>query len=121
MREERQSCERVAAFWTLGALISLVAFGILFFRLKPAFGQADIENGKAVYTQKCASCHTLDPAPAHGANGPTLLGVAGRPAGSVEGWDFSQALRDSKIMWTEENLNKWLTDPEALCRERRCL
>jgi cytochrome c2 len=92
---------------------SLLAFGIMSVWPKSAFAQADVENGKTVYTQKCASCHTLEPAPAHGTNGPSLLGVVGRMAGSVEGWDFSPALRDSKVTWTGENLNKWLTDPEA--------
>jgi cytochrome c len=49
----------------------------------------------------------------HGLLGPNLVGVVGRTAGTVQGWDFSQALKDSKVVWTEENLNKWLTDTTA--------
>jgi cytochrome c len=75
--------------------------------------QADVGNGLTVYNQKCAACHTLEPAPAHGSKAPTLMGVVGRTAGTVAGWEFSSALRASGIVWTEENLNKWLTDPDA--------
>jgi cytochrome c len=37
----------------------------------------------------------------------------GRTAGTVAGWDFSAALKNSTTVWTEENLNKWLTDSTA--------
>lgn len=98
--------------------LSLLAVGALaasltLFCITSAFAQADVANGQVAYNQKCAGCHTMDPAPAHGPSGPSLLGVVGRNAGTVAGWDFSPALRDSKVVWTEDNLNKWLTDPEA--------
>jgi cytochrome c len=58
--------------------------------------------------------------PAHGAKGPSLMDVVGRTAGSIRGWDFSPALRASGLefhprpkpylVWTEANLDKWLTD-----------
>ena len=54
---------------------------------------------------KCASCHTLT---AEGGNkaGPTLHGLFGRRAGSVAGYPYSPALRESTIVWTEETVDR---------------
>ena len=38
----------------------------------------------------------------------------GRVAGSVKSFDYSDALKESKIPWNEEFLEKWLTDPDQL-------
>jgi cytochrome c len=75
--------------------------------------QADPAGGKVLFEQKCASCHTVSPDLAHGLLGPNLVGAAGREAGTVSGWDFSDALKQSKVVWTDENLHKWLTDSMA--------
>ena len=72
--------------------------------------QADPAAGKVLFEQKCASCHTVSADLEHGLLGPNLVGVVGRTAGTVDKWDFSAALKDSKVVWTEENLQKWLTD-----------
>ena len=50
--------------------------------------QADPPSGEKVFSQKCASCHTVTPDLAHGLLGPNLVGVVGRKAGTVAGWDF---------------------------------
>jgi cytochrome c2 len=75
--------------------------------------QADPAAGQTVFNQKCASCHTVTDDLAHGLLGPNLVGVSGRTAGTMAGWDFSTALKDSKVIWTDENLQKWLTDSAA--------
>jgi cytochrome c len=46
--------------------------------------------------------------------GPRLGGVYGRTAGTIESFQYSDALKKSGIKWTEENLEKWLTDTEKL-------
>ena len=76
--------------------------------------QGDPAAGETLFSQKCASCHSVSSDMAHGLLGPNLVGVAGRAAGTVPGWDFSAALKESKLSWTDENLHKWLTDPPAL-------
>ena len=78
-----------------------------------AGAQADPAAGETVFAQKCASCHSVEADLTHGLLGPNLVGVVGRPAGTVAGWEFSAALKDAKITWTEENLGKWLTDSTA--------
>lgn len=90
-----------------------VAVGLTCLGVAGAFAQADPAAGQGVFGQKCASCHTVTPDLAHGLLGPNLVGVIGRTAGTMAGWDFSPALKDSKVIWTEENLGKWLADSTA--------
>jgi cytochrome c len=90
-----------------------VAVGLTVLAVSVVGAQGDPAAGQAVFDQKCASCHSVAADLTHGLLGPNLVGVVGRPAGTVAGWDFSPALKDSKVIWTEENLNKWLTDTTA--------
>jgi cytochrome c2 len=94
-------------FGALAASLTLVC-------AKPAFAQADPVAGQTVFNQKCTNCHTVTADPGQAPKGPNLIGVIGRTAGTAPGWDFSPALKASGLVLTEENLNKWLLDPEAL-------
>jgi len=104
------SCKRNAVKAFRRALFGL---GIAFLAVTGLSAQADPANGKVLFEQKCASCHTVSPDLVHGLLGPNLVGAAGRTAGTVDGWDFSDALKQSKVVWTDENLHKWLTDSTA--------
>ncbi len=70
----------------------------------------DANKGKRVFTQ-CMSCHAV----AEGQNraGPSLYGIVGRPAGSVERFRYSRANADSGIVWTEDSLFAYLENPQA--------
>lgn len=75
-------------------------------------GSADQASGPAVppaVFARCSVCHSVEPA--ENRAGPTLAGVIGREAGKVEGANYSPAMRDSGITWTEENLAQYLVDP----------
>lgn len=63
-----------------------------------------------VYAARCSGCHSED---AHRV-GPLHRGVVGRRAGALADFDYSPALRDSKLLWTRATLAAWLADPEAL-------
>jgi len=65
-------------------------------------------GGKALFEKRCGGCHALD----RDKEGPRLRGVYGRAAGAVESFQYSEALKKSGLKWTEENLNKWLTDTD---------
>ncbi|MCH9852846.1 MAG: cytochrome c family protein [Alphaproteobacteria bacterium] len=69
-------------------------------------GQARALDGAKVF-KRCMACHTVD-----GKNkiGPSLLGVVGRAAGTVKGFKYSKAMKESGIVWTEENLDQYLTN-----------
>lgn len=69
-----------------------------------------VERGAALYTAHCSSCHSADQ---HG-DGPAHRGVVWRRAGALKDFDYSPALRASKILWTRATLKAWLSDPEAL-------
>jgi cytochrome c len=97
-----------------GLIFGALALSLALAWVVSASAQADVANGQTQFNQKCANCHSLSADPAHGAMGPNLMGVIGRTAGTIEGWNFSPALKESKLVLTEENLSKWLTDPEAL-------
>lgn len=71
---------------------------------------AQAQDGARVYNQ-CKACHSLDA----GVNrvGPSLAGIGGRAAGTAEGFRFSDAMKDSGIVWTEETLDAYLADPRG--------
>ena len=46
--------------------------------------------------------------------GPSLYGVVGRKAGSVPGFNYSNSVKDSGIVWDEATLDKWITNPGAV-------
>ena len=91
-----------------------VAVGLALLAGSRVSAQGDPASGETLFSQKCASCHSVTPDMAHGLLGPNLVGVVGRAAATVQGWDFSAVLKESKLIWTDENLTKWLTDPPAL-------
>ena len=75
----------------------------------PAGAQARAD-AKALFEKRCGGCHALD----RDKEGPRLGGVYGRTAGSLNSFEYSDALKKSKIKWAEDTLDKWLTDTEKL-------
>jgi cytochrome c len=69
----------------------------------------DVQHGKELYESRCTACHSLD----HSRIGPAHRGVFGRHAAQVAGFDYSPALRRTKVIWTARSLDRWLTNPEA--------
>jgi cytochrome c len=73
-------------------------------------GVGDATRGKAVFEKRCTGCHALNA----DREAPRLAGVFGRKAGSVTGFAYSAALKNSGITWNEATLEKWLTDSDAM-------
>jgi cytochrome c len=76
----------------------------------PLVRAADVEKGKAVFEQ-CAACHSLDGTGDY--DGPTLNGVIGRKAGSLEDYRYSAAMKRSDVVWDAVTLDKYVGDPQA--------
>ena len=76
----------------------------------PAAPAGNAERGAQVYENRCTGCHALD------ANrvGPAHRGVVGRRAGTASGFEYSDALRASRLVWSEALIQRWLANPEAL-------
>lgn len=72
--------------------------------------QGDAARGKAVFEKRCTGCHALN----QNREGPRLLGVYGRTAGSVDGFGYSDALKNSHVVWNDAMLERWLIDTGAL-------
>lgn len=68
----------------------------------------DVASGKAGFAQ-CTACHSID-----GSNGvgPSLLGVAGRKAGSFPGFRFSRAMKGASTVWDAKTLEAYIADPQ---------
>lgn len=77
-----------------------------------AAAQADSLTGEQLYDIVCSACHSLAHAPDHHI-GPPLGGLLDRPAGAVEGYRYSEALRNSGWRWSLPTLLAWLADPDT--------
>jgi cytochrome c len=66
--------------------------------------------GKKVFV-KCMACHVVT----QGQNrvGPSLYGIVGRPAGSIAGFNYSPANKNSGITWTEDVMFAYLKNPQS--------
>lgn len=60
----------------------------------------------------CKACHQVGEKAKNGV-GPILNGVVGRPAGSIEGFKYSDAMKNSGITWDEAALDEYLKDPKG--------
>lgn len=76
----------------------------------PVFAQ-DISAGERSFN-KCRACHQLGVTAKNGV-GPKLNGLFGRPAGSVDGFNYSPANKNSGIVWDEAVFLEYIKDPKA--------
>jgi cytochrome c2 len=71
-------------------------------------GPPDTKRGAALFAERCAACHALD----HNMAGPMLGDLFGRHAGTMASYPYSAALRQSKLVWNPDNLDRWLAGPQ---------
>jgi cytochrome c len=98
-------------------LIGIGMLGAAWMPALPASAEGDPAEGAKAF-RVCAACHSLNP----GTNmtGPSLAGVWDRKAGGLSSFPrYSPALRQSGLVWNEQSLDRWLTDPAALIPNNR--
>jgi cytochrome c len=84
--------------WMAGALVLCLA--------ARAHSAPDALRGEQIYV-RCQACHAL----AYDRVGPHHCGLLGRLAGSVPEFNYSAAMKNSKIVWNDKTLDRFLTQP----------
>ena len=94
---------RATAFGALSLLASLAPVSA---------AQEESDEGMVAFNNSCRTCHSFKPN--DNRLGPTLHGVVGRKAGSVEGFAFSPAMKGSGVTWDAATLDKFISDPNQV-------
>jgi len=94
---------RYSAMFSLAALVSVSA-------MSAAIAQ-DVAAGEKSFN-KCRACHQVGET-AKNTVGPALNGLFGRKSGSVEGYNYSDANKNSGITWDEATFAEYIKDPKA--------
>ena len=76
----------------------------------PALAQ-DLAAGENSF-KKCLPCHRVGPE-AKNLVGPLLNGLEGRKSGTIEGYNYTDANKNSGITWDEKTFAEYITDPRA--------
>jgi cytochrome c len=100
---------------TMKLFATLAAAAAAAFTLVAPARAADAQAGKALFQKTCANCHSTDA----GVNkvGPTLFDVVNRPIASVQGYDYSDKMRQAAKewkTWDAAHLDLYLTNPRQV-------
>ena len=74
--------------------------------------EGDATKGQALFKKFCLQCHSVVASEGNTKTGPNLAGVVGRVAGTLDGYSYSAANKNSGITWTPENLFAYLESPK---------
>ncbi len=96
-------------------IASLLIAGTLALGGQSALAQ-DATKGEKVY-RKCKACHSLEAGKKK--VGPSLHGVFGRTAGTLEGFKYSKAMKESGIVWDGETISAYMADPKGYIPKNR--
>jgi cytochrome c len=88
-------------------------FSSIFFSL-PVVYAAHASEGRDIFIKECLSCHAFS----CNKEGPSLGGLFGRKVATVEDYKFySQELKNSTIVWTDQTLDSFFKDPGKIFPE----
>ena len=90
--------------------VSLLALAMLILQSMPASAQ-DAALGEKSFL-KCKACHQIGEGARNGV-GPNLNALIGRKSGSVEGYSYSEANKNSGLTWDEDTFRDYIKNPKA--------
>ena len=93
-------------------VLSMLAASALLLAMPAAAQEGKVEDGAEVF-KKCRACHDVGPG-AKNKVGPLLNDIIGRHAGSIEGFNYSDANKAAGakgLVWTEDVMFKYLENP----------
>lgn len=102
-------------FMSAAAFTAALLIGAASYADETAVPLGDPENGAKVF-RKCSGCHQVGPE-AKNRTGPLLNGIFGAPAGAIEGFFYSKALKRAAadgLIWDYEHLDAYIENPKAL-------
>lgn len=94
------------------AIIAIAAAGLIAAATSPA-AAGDAAAGEKVF-KKCSACHS--PEPGKNKVGPSMFGVFGRKAGMDPTYKYSDAMKNSGLVWDEKTLDTYLEKPQAMVK-----
>lgn len=93
-------------------MITRIVMGLAVLALATGAAAAqDLASGAKSY-KKCAACHDIGPN-AKNKVGPLLNGLDGRKSGTIAGYSYSEANKNSGIVWDEKQFLEYIKDPKA--------
>jgi cytochrome c len=101
----------ISRYLGAGVLVGALSLGS-----SVALAQGDADAGEKVFN-KCKACHVADEP--QNRVGPHLVGIFGRPAGSVEGFKYSDAMKESGVTWDEATIAEYIADPRGYIKGNR--
>jgi cytochrome c len=92
----------------LGAFFGCLAAAGMVIGASAAQAQGDPAQGQRAFN-KCRACHEVERE--QNKVGPHLVGIFGREAGAVEGFNYSAALKESGVVWDDETIGEYVRNP----------
>ena len=94
----------------------LVGLALLAASCGVAAADGDATRGERVF-QFCFACHSVNPNESAKLQGPSLVGIVGRRAGVIAGFEYSTALRAKSaegLVWSRDVLERYIAEPESV-------
>jgi len=76
----------------------------------------DVAAGERLFKRYCGICHIAEKDSTRRLQGPNLFGLIGRKAGTIEGFRYTDANKNSGIVWSAETLDPYLADPREVIK-----
>ncbi|MBC8782958.1 c-type cytochrome [Pseudomonas fluorescens] len=86
----------------------------------PACAAGDAEAGGKLFAKTCGGCHSIGEG-ARGGFGPELNGIIGRPAGTTTDYQYSDAMKNSGVVWTRDKLAAYIEAPKKVVSGTRMI
>jgi len=85
-----------------------------------ALAAGDAEAGGKLFSKTCGGCHSIGEG-ARGGFGPELNGIIGRPAGTTTDYQYSDAMKNSGVVWTRDKLSAYIEAPKKVVSGTRMI
>ena len=96
---------------TIRSIKNVLSAFVLLAAISGTASAQDAAAGEKVFA-KCKACHQIGET-AKNAVGPVLNGLIGRKTGSIEGYSYSDANKDSGLTWDDATFKEYIRNPKA--------